>query len=322
MANFTIRANNHKEWLEARKGGIGASEIGTILGVNPYDTPYQLWLRKTGRVQEVESENFLMKAGHYLEEAIAKFCADETGIEIIKRSAEEFVVVNQDKQFLRVSPDRYAWLPNSKHTHDNKVVVECKSTQKQIFEDDIPLTWFTQVMYQLGVCEMNQAYLAWLTQGRDFGYKHIVFDKDFYNDVIVSEIEKFWVDNILGDQEPALLNIEDVKLKYPIHNVGKSVEATEELIDRYHTLVDVNAKIKELSAIKSEAENALKFALQDAESLIVPATNEMPFKTLATWKAAKESSKFDEKTFAAENPELYSKYMVTTPGSRRFMLKQ
>ena len=321
MANFTIRANNHKEWLEARKGGIGASEIGTILGVNPYDTPYQLWLRKTGRVQEIEQENFLMKAGHYLEDAIARFCADETGVEIIKRSADEFVVVNTDKQYLRVSPDRYAWLPNAKHTADNKVIIECKSTQKLINEDDIPLTWFTQVMYQLGVCEMNQAYLAWLTQGRDFGYKHIAFDKEFYTDVIVAEIEKFWVDNILGDQEPTLINIEDVKLKYPIHSVGKTVDASEELIDKYNTLVDVNAQIKQLSAIKAEAENAIKFALQDAECLVIPATQEQSFKTLATWKTAKESSKFDEKTFAKENPDLYASYMVTTLGSRRFMLK-
>lgn len=320
MANFTIKASNHAEWLEARKDGIGASEIGTILGVNPYDTPYQLWLRKTGQVPPTE-DNFLMKAGHYLESAIAQFCADETGVEIIKQSAGDFIVVNQDKPFLRVSPDRYAWLPNCRHTKDNKVIIECKSTQKSIFEDDIPLMWFTQVMYQLGVCEMNQAYLAWLTQGREFGYKLIQYDNDFYNDVIVAEVEKFWTDNIIGGQEPALINIEDIKLKYPIHNAGKTVEASEELIDKYNTLVDVNKQIKQLSEIKSEAENALKFALKDAESMIVPATQDTPFRTLVTWKTTKEASKFDEKTFASENPKLYAQYMRTVQGSRRFVTK-
>lgn len=320
MANFTVKASNHSEWLEARKQGVGASEIGTILGVNPYDTPYQLWLRKTGRAPAVE-ENFLMKAGHYLESAIAQFCADETGVEIVKQSAGDFIVVNQDRQFLRVSPDRYAWLPNSRHTKENKVIIECKSTQKQVFEDDIPLSWFTQVMYQLGVCEMNQAYLAWLTQGRDFGYKHIAFDADFYNDVIVPAVEKFWVDNILADKEPDLINVEDVKLKYPIHNIGKTVEASEELLDRYNTLVDVNRQIKQLSEVKAEAEDALKFALQDAESIIVPATQETSFRTLVTWKAAKGSTKFDEKAFAAENPEMYARYQRYVQGSRRFMVK-
>ena len=320
MANYTIKASNHAEWLEARKQGVGASEIGTILGVNPYDTPYQLWLRKTGRAPMVE-ENFLMKAGHYLESAIAQFCADETGVEIIKRSAGDFIVVDQSRQFLRVSPDRYAWLPNSRHTKENKVIIECKSTQKQIFEDDIPLSWFTQVMYQLGVCEMSQAYLAWLTQGREFGYKHIVFDADFYNDVIVPAVEKFWVDNILADKEPDLINIEDVKLKFPRHNTGKAIEASDELLDRYNTLVDVNRQIKQLSEVKEEAENALRFAMQDAESIIVPTTQETPFKTLVTWKAAKDSTRFDEKAFASENPELYARYMRNVQGSRRFMVK-
>lgn len=315
MANFIIRTSNHDEWLEARKGGIGASEIGTILGVNPYDTPYQLWLRKTGRAPAIQ-ENFLMKAGHYLEDAIAQFCADETGVQIIKNSANEFLVVNKDKPHLRVSPDRYAWLPNSRHTKDNKVIIECKSTQKFISETDIPLPWFVQVMYQLGVCEMDQAYLAWLSQGRDFGYKQIRFDKDLFNDVIVAEIDKFWKDNILGDQEPALINVDDVKIKYPVHNAGKSIDASEELLETCNQLMDVNAQIKELDKKKTEYEDALKFAMADSESIISPSG-----KVLATWKASKSSLKFDEKKFAAENPELHKKFLSETQGSRRFSFK-
>lgn len=316
MANFVIRTSNHEEWLEARKGGIGASEIGTILGVNPYDTPYQLWLRKTGRAPAIQ-ENFLMKAGHYLEDAIAQFCADETGVQIVKNSANEFLVVNKDKPHLRVSPDRYAWLPNCRHTKDNKVIIECKSTQKFISEDNIPLPWFVQVMYQLGVCEMDQAYLAWLSQGRDFGYKQIRFDKDLFNDVIVAEIDKFWKDNILGDQEPALISVDDVKIKYPIHSAGKSIDASEELQETCNQLLDVNAQIKELDKKKTEFEDALKFAMADSESIISPSSG----KVLATWKASKSSLKFDEKTFAAENPELYKKYLNETQGSRRFSCK-
>lgn len=63
---------SHDQWLENRKSGIGSSEIATIVGLNPYETPYQLWLRKTGQVPPKE-ENFFMKAGHYLEDAVARF---------------------------------------------------------------------------------------------------------------------------------------------------------------------------------------------------------------------------------------------------------
>lgn len=320
MANFIIRAKNHNEWLDARKGGIGASEIGTILGVNPYETPYQLWRKKMG-LDAPAPENFLMKAGHYLEDAIAHFCADATGVEIVKQSSDEFVVVNKEKQFLRVSPDRYAWLPNVRHTAANKVIIECKSTQRNVSEDDIPLTWFSQVIYQLGVCEMEQAYLAWLISGRDFGFKHITFDKDFYNDVIVAEVERFWTDNIVGGKEPDLINAEDIKVKYPLHEPLKMVEATPELLEKYDTLVATNAEIKRLSEIKAEAENALKFAIGDAEGLVAPETAGERARTLATWKAPKPSEKFDEKAFAEANPELHSQYLTTVQGGRRFSLK-
>jgi hypothetical protein len=44
-------------------------------------------------------------------------------------------------------------------------------------------------------------------------------------------------------------------------------------------------------------------------------------KTLATWKAAKSSMKFDAKLFQQAMPDIYEKFVVETPGSRRFLLK-
>ena len=41
----------HDEWLAFRTKGVGGSDMGTILGLNPYSTPYDLWLEKTGRQQ-------------------------------------------------------------------------------------------------------------------------------------------------------------------------------------------------------------------------------------------------------------------------------
>lgn len=320
MSNYIIRAKNHEEWLAARKGGIGASEIGTILGVNPYETPYQLWLEKTGRAPK-KPENFLMRAGHYLEDAVAHFCADETGLEIIKQSAGEFVVVNSEKEYMRVSPDRYAWLPNAKHTKENKVIVECKTSQKYIDPDSVPMSYFLQCQYQMGVCEMDIAYLAWLIQGRDFGYKRLTFDADFFKDVIVAELDRFWTDNILGDQEPALINVSDVLLKFPRHSEGKFLEASPDIVEKYEILKGTNDEIKRLTTLKTDMEESIKFALKDAETLVLPASEGCEGKTLATWRAAKNTQKFDEKLFASENPELYSKYMMTTTGSRRFSLK-
>ena len=320
MANYTIINKSHDEWLRNREDGIGSSEVATVLGVNPYQTPYQLWLLKTGRIKADERENFLMKAGHYLEDAISRFCADEAGLEIIKSSSSEFIVVNKEKEFLRVSPDRFAFPVDARHTKENKVIIECKSTQNPVDKEDISKYWFTQVSYQLGVTELNRAYIAWLTQGRSFDYKVINFDPDFFA-FIVEEVERFWVDCIIGGMEPALSNLSDVLIKYPKHEEGKTITADGDLIELWSELKDTNAEIKRLQSTKDDLEAAIKTSMLDAERLVIPAGQENPEKTIATWRASKDSKKFDIDAFREAEPETYAKYLRDVAGGRRFSIK-
>ena len=42
---------------------------------------------------------------------------------------------------------------------------------------------------------------------------------------------------------------------------------------------------------------------------------------LATWKNAKYSERFDSKLFQSAMPEVYEKFVVNIPGSRRFLVK-
>lgn len=313
MAYTIIRPKDRTEWLGYRTGGIGSSEVGTILGVNPYETPYQLWRRKM-EMDAPKDETFAMKAGHYLEDAVACFFSDSTGAEIIKASAGDWLIVNQDKPFLRVSPDRTYWAAGEKHSAHNKRILECKTTQKQIDEEDLPAQWICQLTYQLGVAELEQGALAWLTAGRSFGYKDLYFDKELW-EYMTQEVEKFWVDNILGKQEPLSQSVEDVLLKNPRHLIGKTIQADNDMILDFAALKNIKEEIATLDKDKKEIENRIKMAMQDAESV----SNQG--ETLATWKASKDGVKFDEKRFKAENPELYARYQVEKKGTRTFLLK-
>ena len=323
MGTITITSKNHGDWLKSREQGIGSSEVATVLGLNPYDTPYQLWLRKTGRVPYVEQENNLMRMGHILEDAIARLCSEEAGLEIVKNSSSEFVVVDKEKPFMRVSPDRYAYPIGQKKSNDNKVIIECKSTQKGVDPDNISKYWFCQVVYQMHVTRIPLAYIAWLIQGRDFGYKPIYYDKaqDFAQ-LIEEEIERFWVDCVLGGKEPALINIQDVIIKFPKHEEGKKMIASDDLVTAWAELKDTNEEIKRLQSVKEDLETQLKASMLDAERLIIPATTEDPEeKTLCTWKATNANPKFDANALKAAEPEIYAKYLREVEGSRRFALK-
>ena len=206
-----------------------------------------------------------------------------------------------------------------KHSKDNKGILECKTTQMDISADDVPSHWFCQLMYQLGVMRLREGSLAWLTRGRKFGYKTIVFDDEFYR-FIVESVERFWVDSIKGNQEPAVTTIEDVALKFP-KSIGKAVETTDDIMQQVSLLKALKPQLDELGKQKKEAENIIKTYMQDAETLCLPGSKDANPQIICTYKSAKDSQKFDEKRFAKEHPDMYASYMMTVEGSRRFLLK-
>ena len=243
-----IRPATHQEWLEQRKLGIGSSEVGTILGVNPWETPYQLWRRKTGRNPQVE-ENDAMRWGHYLEDAIAHAFQDETGKQVIKASAGDWLAVDKQRDFLRVSPDRTYWIDSSRRA-DNKGILECKSTSLKIDQESVPQHWFCQLMYQLGVMGLPEGHLAWfITTNRTFGCMHIQFDSDFYA-FMVDALDRFWNVNLVEGIEPDIVTIDDALLKYPKSDPGKVIEVTDELMADINQLKLLKPQLDELTKTK------------------------------------------------------------------------
>jgi putative phage-type endonuclease len=294
--------------------GIGSSEVGTILGLNPYETPYQLWRRKKGLDAPITENNF-MKAGHYLEDAVSRYYSDATGNEIIKSSSDNYLVISNERDYLRVSPDRTFWLSGLPKSGNNKGILECKTTQREVDADNLPHTWFCQLQYQLGVAELEQGALAWLVKGYDFGYKDIAFDEEFYT-WMVEEVTKFWQDSIVGNLEPPLTTIDDYLLRSPKHISGKMAVADEQDVDALTELKELKAELSALEEKKKGLEELIKVSIDDAEALV-----NSYGQPLVTWKSSKDSVKFDEKKFKAEHPDLYANYEYVVAGSRRFLIK-
>lgn len=313
MSNTVIRPKDRTEWLKYRESGIGSSEVATIVGLNPWETPYQLWRRKVG-LDAPKQENFAMKAGHYLEDAVSLFWQDETGQQVIKSSAGDWLIRDDERPYLQVSPDRTYWLADMPHSNENKGILECKTTQMTIDEDDIPKHWFVQVQYQLGVAGYQHGSLAWLTQGRNFGYKDLAFVPDFFA-WLVEEVDKFWVDNIQAKQEPTAANVQDILLKYNRHTDGKIVEVNDEIFAAYQDLKAVKDELSAIEEKKTALEEKIKLGFGDAEAISYDG------QTLATWKAPKPSNKFDAKAFTAAYPDLAKEFTFPTQGARRFLLK-
>lgn len=67
------KAERSEAWLGFRTEGVGGSDMSTILGLNPYATPYDLWLEKTGRVQPEDiSDRWAVERGNALEDVLRR----------------------------------------------------------------------------------------------------------------------------------------------------------------------------------------------------------------------------------------------------------
>jgi predicted phage-related endonuclease len=182
--------------------------------------------------------------------------------------------------------------------------------------DSVPQHWFCQLQYQLGVAELEQGAIAWLTAGREFGYREFSLDHDFYA-WLIEEVTRFWADNILGNKEPLAINVADVVLKNPRHVAGKMLTADEDIIAELAELKELREELAALDARKKDIEASIKMMMGDAEAVVLPDTDNV----LCTWRAGKDRTKFDEKRFAQEHPDIYAQYTKTTAGTRTFLIK-
>ena len=66
---------------------------------------------------------------------------------------------------------------------------------------------------------------------------------------------------------------------------------------------------------KNKVEDKIKLCFGDAEAISFEG------QTLATWKASKDSERFDSKAFQTAHPDLAKEFTTIVAGSRRFLVK-
>lgn len=269
-----LKPKNHDEWLKMRESGIGASEVGALLGLSPYETPFGLYLKKTGQI-EPEPENEAMLMGHLMEDVVARRWEMETGEKVIKASAADIIYVHPEYDFMRATPDRIV--------KGKKKLLEIKTTITNVDPDDIYPHWIAQVMYQMYVTGIHEADLAWLVQGRYFGYAHIPYDEEFAN-FIAERVKEFWLENVKGGKEPDLTTVSDYVYKGSTPDT--SIEADSEAVEQIGMLRETNESIASLETKQETLKNKLKLFMGENEALTFGG------QVLATWKTNKKGRTF------------------------------
>ena len=209
-----IYANNHEEWLNNRKKGLGGSDSSIILGISPFKTNIDLWLEKTGQKEPEDiSDDEKVKYGHDAEDSIRNlFMLDYPEYELFH---DEFMILRSNKYpFLQASLDGELTDTNT----GEHGILEIKTTEimnKQMLDEwknGIPNHYYTQCLHYLIVTGYEFVWLrAKLKFVWDSNYQEI---RDYYftrTEVIedmkylFEKEEKFWNENILKGVRPGLI---------------------------------------------------------------------------------------------------------------------
>lgn len=283
------------EWHAHRKGGIGGSEITSVLGLNPYETPHALWERKTGRRQSTPDNKFT-KAGKYLEGVVARMFEDETGLEVFAPRKGAFYH-HPEHNILLGSPDRFI-----KQKHGRDAVLEIKTTQKRgITRDTLPISWFFQVQWYMGITGAKTGYIAWLSNGIDFDHVKVDFKPDIFQDMVEQALD-FWNRYVLTDTPPPPISREDIQ-KIIGEVRPEAIEATDEMV-RLHSLIKSNSRqIRELEQANEEIITGIQLAMMDKEAVTWRGSY------LFTWKEQNRTG-IDLKALAQTEPDLYARLMT------------
>lgn len=170
------------EWHSQRDepGIITGSMIGTLLGLNQWESPLSLFYKRTGQIDSWIEPSMSMKLGKALEQPILDIFEGEHPDWTVYRTGTWESI---EHPWLRANPDALYV-----DEYGELCLIEVKFS-RNYFNDEIPPSYRAQMMWYLGCLGLKKGLLVALA---DSAYKEIAIEFDqFEFDWMVAEAIKF-----------------------------------------------------------------------------------------------------------------------------------
>lgn len=287
---------NNTEWLELRKIGIGGSDAAAIAGLNPWKSPFSVYLEKTSDEIKEVPDNERMRVGRDLEDYVARRFEEATGKKVRRNN---FMLQSEEYPFMTANVDREVVGENA--------VLECKTTSsynRKEWEEGIPIHYHMQVLHYMLVGGYEKGYIACLVGNEAFIWHEVERDEETLKYLV--EIEsRFW-ENLQKGIMPSPDGSDDYdtalkeKYKYSIED--------EILLDIKENRFEL---LNELKLIKSDTETKIKAIEQEIKLSLGEYQKGYIGSYQATWKPQARTS-VDSNKLKKEMPNIYKKYSKTS----------
>lgn len=177
----------------------------------------------------------------------------------------------------------------------------------------LPEADLIQCIHEATVFDVPHIYFAVLFGGQAFRWWRIDVT-DQMKDEFIQKAAAWWA--MAQSTEMPLAETTEQARKIYRANVEGTIVSNQQVEIACAALKEIKSQIKDLEAKEEQITVMLQNYMQSATELITP-YNEI----LVTWKTSKETKAFDNKLFARSMPDLYEQFVVSKPGSRRFLVK-
>lgn len=283
---------NRQNWLNVRAQGIGGSDAGVIMDLNPYKSAYQLWMEKTGQAEAPDlSGNQFIYWGQKNEANIADWFAETTG----KRVERCGTLQSVKNPFTLANVDRVVVGENAGLEIKTAGVSQYKKWQ----DDDVPDSYYCQCLHYMAVTGADAWYIAVLLGGNEAIWKKIDRNEDDIN--VLVEVEKDFWNHVQLRTPPALDGSEScaAALREKYHD-SKGIEVP--LDDKYDKLIDeINQDTETINKLRENIQfrkNQLMDAMGTAERAVT-ANHKI------TWKAGKPRETVSLSKIKKGNADIY-----------------
>ena len=314
LANTKVM--DREEWLQVRKQGIGSSDAAAACGLNPYMSMLELWMIKTGRMQndldkQQEQGYSPLYWGNQLEPLIAEHYQDKTGNKV-RRVNAVLQHAHADLHFMLANLD-YAVIAS------NEVqILECKSVGQwgmKNWQHGIPLYVIIQVQHQLAVTGKQAAHVCVLMCGHESKLFKVERNEQVISSIIAAEKLFWW--HVENDMPPAVDSSESaakaLQQLYPEHDPANMLDYRQlpEIDVLFDELTQYDWQVKQYQSKYDQIKHQIQSLMRDADKAVFS-------KGSVTWRRSKDSTLLDQKALLKDQPELLEKYPQVRAGSRRF----
>jgi len=266
-------------------------------------------LVKQGRKQPPDlSDVEEVQMGKVMEPTIAKLFQEKHRIEL---KDADYVLAHKTEPWLKSHFDYIS--------ADGRILVECKNYNvgaMSKFDEEtnmVPAADLAQLIHEAACHNVEQIYLAVLFGGQKFRTYQFNITAEM-KDELVKEMARLW-GLVVSNADPEAHDVESAKLIWPTAT-EEAATATGAVERACQVLAEYKARIKQLETEADKVETSIREYMGTRGSLVT-----VDGKTLVTWRNAKASKKFAADLFQQAMPDLFQKFVIEVPGSRRFLLK-